>query len=225
MSPGILKKRLAVQQRSVNVCSLMKSVKRQKVNRCSLTFEEIMKIVNDRNDFREKGGYYEVKNGVLTLYHAGGPVTKYNQNKKVHRHGFKFDDTLAMDRNAKLWHSHPRSQGWWPSLEDLHTTRNASHVIFTVYGIWVLKKMKPDTPLDIRKVNTVFEFLDYDLSNRTKKLLAASTANEFNGPFKCIVDTIQSLFIPKFKECGIRVHFFPGTETLKRDITGHLSKY
>lgn len=223
MNISNIRTRLHTQKRqAVNITNLMKAVQRPKKEYEHITFEKIMQIVNDPNDFRERGGFCEIEGGNLKLYITGDAFMMYNKNKSAWRLGTKVKMNTEFLRrpNVVKWHTHPPGRGWWPSLEDLLQARNVRDMIFTNYGIWIFKKKGQ---LNQVKLNQVFEFLQHDMTMRTPTLEKAKTAQQFHTPFNCIVDTLRSLYIPKLKECGIDVYFYPGSPSMKQNVIKHLS--
>lgn len=185
-----------------------------------ITFEQIMRIVNDPKVFSEKGGGCEIEDGEPKFYIAGWAFQAYNINMREWRQALQINKRVLKRSGIMKWHTHPYTKGWWPSVEDLRIARDELDIIFTMYGIWIYNKKRE---INYEKLYQVYNGLHNDLHERTRVLKAAKTAEQFTEPFNRILDTIKSQYIPKFGECGINVHFYPGTlSTMKQDVITHL---
>ena len=204
------------------VTHLLKKMKQMNEKKYDeITFDQIMKIVNNQKEFSEKGGFCKIEDGKPKFYVSGGGVQAYNARTGQWRQALQHNKRRLHLSGTMKWHTHPYGEGWWPSIEDLGVATDERDIIFTKYGIWIYNRKRE---INYEKLYQVFEFFHYDLYRRTEVLKGAKTANQFNTPFNCILDTIKYLYIPKLEECGINVYFYPGTHsTMKQDVITHIT--
>lgn len=214
--------RLESQKRraELSVNNLIKSVKRPK--KTPLNYEKVIERASDRRVIREMGGYWKLNGNSLQLYESGRGLI-------VHRNGktrYAFQQGVIPE-NSYPWHSHPYSQGWWPSTENLVSVRRSEyrpHIIFTKWGVWVFRKSR-NTNLKLdTEYNKLFNDFNKDIYAKTEDLYKAKSQKEFNDIFNWTSRGIMEYWKPKFEEFGISITFFRTQEKsrlvefLKTDI-------
>lgn len=214
--------RLESQKRraELSVNNLIKSVKRPK--KTPLNYEKVIERSSDRRVIGEMGGYWKLNGNSLQLYESGKGLITYVDG--IPRYAFKHGNIPG---DAYPWHSHPYSQGWWPSTENLVSVRRSEykpHIIFTKWGVWVFRKSR-NINLDIGPgYNKLFDDFNKDIYAKTEELYDAKTQNKFNEIFNWTSKGIMEYWKPKFEEFGISITFFRTQEKsrlvefLKRDI-------
>lgn len=199
---------------------------------CTLTERESSSRRPSRTDTHETCGVYVVDGGVL-VKPRDMEVGKGTKEGERHR----CEISLAY---VLIWHTHPMSELYYPSLEDLmvlHQYRQLSNgeshiddtvrvsVIYTMFGFWVLQQTH-EKPTITNPVNPVLQELYYRMSAIFYSLLnpdlekITSVVNydnaQYDGP--CELTPMAKLFmyhyfIPfLFDVFGIRAQFsFYGT--------------
>lgn len=97
--------------------------------------------------YHEAGGYVDTTDKrVKFIQTVTSDIDKRNGRKHVQ---------LPLDRKV-IWHTHPMSDGFWPSVEDIALGfGNRVNLIFTRYGVWAYKgndKLSPSGQKDIMKI-------------------------------------------------------------------------
>jgi hypothetical protein len=92
---------------------------------------EIYDFINDSDSDYEISGKYTNGESVFTMIHVG---ERKGNNKRA---------SVKIDNNDIIWHTHPPTSKYYPSVEDIckvlkHPDINVS-IIFTIYGVWVYK--------------------------------------------------------------------------------------
>lgn len=217
-----MRERLESQKRraELSVYNLMQSVKRPK--KTPLNYEKVMKRASDRKVIGEMGGYWKLNGNSLKLYESGTGLITYVDG--VPRYAFKHGNIPG---DAYPWHSHPYSQGWWPSTENLVSVRSSEyrpHIIFTKWGVWVFRKSR-NTNLKLgTECSKLFNDFNKDIYSKTVGLYKANSQNKFNEIFNWTLKGIMEYWKPKFEEYGIHITFFRTCEKdrlvefLKSDI-------
>lgn len=129
----------------------------------SLTMNQIRHLVNSPNVNFETVGYIRKKN--MSIVQTG--VSKTNT-----RNGRKYINFPNHKKHIQ-WHTHPQTDGFWPSFEDLNKGYNDQgilHVLFTRFGTWLFRGFGkiPDTfHHDLLYHN--WDWLNLVLTNRTSQ--------------------------------------------------------
>jgi hypothetical protein len=104
-----------------------------------LTMNQVQHLVNSPDVNFETVGYINGKN--MSVIQTGVSETNtHNGRKYVH-----------FPINKKIqWHTHPSTDGFWPSFEDLnkcYSDQGVLHILFTRFGTWLFRGFGkvPDT--------------------------------------------------------------------------------
>lgn len=217
-----LRARLEYQKRSAefSVNNLVKLVKRPK--KTPLNYEKVIERASDNKVIGEMGGYWKLNGNSLDLYESGkGLITRVDG---ISRYAFKHN---SIPGDAYPWHSHPYSQGWWPSTENLVSVRSSEyrpHIIFTKWGVWVFRKSRNNNLKLGTVYNTLFNDFNKDILSKTNVLYKVKSQKEFNDIFNWTLKGIMEHWKERFENFGIHITFFRTYEKdrllnyLKRDI-------
>ena len=187
-----------------------------------LNYDNVIRKASDKNVIGEMGGYWRLNGNSVQLYESGKALLTYVNG--IPRYAFKHG---KIPEDAYPWHSHPYSQGWWPSTENLVSVRGSEHrphIIFTKLCVWVFrksgnKKLRLDT-----NYSTLFNDFNTDIYSKTSDLIRAKNQYKFNKIFDWTVKGIMTYWKPLFENFGIHITFFRTCEKdtlvnyLKRDI-------
>lgn len=208
-----MERRLRNQERRANgslVGSITRELKTKKND--PLTYENVLKHSKSKS-LAEKGGHWEL-NDNLKLYNTA--TAKQILINGVWRLGVE----IGPIQGGRRWHSHPSSQGWWPSLEDLYALEeNKPEIIITKYGTWILTRTNHD--INCSSLNEYYEAFHKDLVNKTKQIyshIAERNPEKFRKTFEETRKDIHNKYSVGFGNLGIRIAFF----TCKQDIVSHL---
>lgn len=92
------------------------------------SLSSLSRQIND-DDF-ERGGYITIDKKTNNVIFVQTAIGNKNQN------GRKF---VHLPNKPVRWHTHPHTDGFWPSLEDMNDIyKNGVSIIVTIRGLWII---------------------------------------------------------------------------------------